>query len=482
MVCTTCNKEFSHDRDGFAICPHCGTVNVANNGMAPTFVTSTFVPDTPKPPKRTLRLPHPKLIVAGVATGIVLIGLVGAGGYAFAQNKKALQYLHSASQASSKGDYSAAASNLEKGAKLHVFGATKKKLSDAKNKNQAWLGDAAKVKQASDLVAAGKFEDAKNILAQIGKDYPDYKDITALYKNIDDKLAANAKKVADDAAAAAAAAKSTAKKPVAKTVPATTANTAGKRFTSTAAVGDLKAATNLTQATAALQKFLSQYNASAWISGFTTDYDFNYWSKMDYLGEGDLAQLKDYGAVFIDEWAKYPTDWVANGKLQHVAFVKHLYVIGTYRAATPNPSDSTMYYDVAYGSGDYAREVVHHEFDHFITQKYFNTSFPTDPAYTAYNAPGFTYGNGGASCYQPNNTCLTGEHPIPGFVNGYAASSIAEDQAELYAYLMTSTYNHQLKEWIKTDANLAGKVNVYKQFIASHSPEMSGSYFDDINP
>ncbi len=140
-----------------------------------------------------------------------------------------------------------------------------------------------------------------------------------------------------------------------------------------------------------------------------------------------------------------------------------------------------MYYDPAY-AGNYAHEVIHHEYDHLFTYTYYKSYAPYDPDWLAYNAPGFTNGKGGVSCYEAVNTCLTGQHPIKGFSTGYGASAIEEDKAEIFGYLMTSSYYHQLKGWIIDDPNLAKKVANYKRFIASHSATMSGNYFNDINP
>jgi hypothetical protein len=140
-----------------------------------------------------------------------------------------------------------------------------------------------------------------------------------------------------------------------------------------------------------------------------------------------------------------------------------------------------MYYDDTY-SGDYAREVIHHEFDHLVTFNIFNTWAPVDSIWLSFNPPGFSYGAGGASAYQSNNSSLSGEHPTSGFVTGYATTAIEEDKAETYAYLMTTTYYHHLQNWLFSDTDLTNKVNYYKQFISKYSPEMSGNYFDEINP
>jgi hypothetical protein len=200
------------------------------------------------------------------------------------------------------------------------------------------------------------------------------------------------------------------------------------------------------------------------------------------LDSSDLQNLKDYGLIFIDEWSKYPTDWVAASELKGVALVKNFTSDKTRRAAGPDPAGNVMYYDIGYGRDDYAREVIHHEFDHLIEYNAFGDYTHADPVWSSYNPAGFSYGSGGASCYLPNNTCLTGDHPLAGFVTGYAASGMEEDKAETYAYLMTNTYYHHLAGWLGSDANLAQKVAAYKAFIASRSPEMAGNYFARINP
>jgi hypothetical protein len=259
----------------------------------------------------------------------------------------------------------------------------------------------------------------------------------------------------------------------------------GIRKTSTAAADDLAQATTLLQAQTALQTFLDQYGVQLqMITVNPSDY-VQTWDTFSLLTEADLPSVKQYGAWFIDEWSKYPIDWVANSALNSIVFVTDIFVSvnNSYWVAMPDPIGSAVYYDptcVEYG-GSYCRETIHHEYNHVLSYNYFGDWAPHDSAWEALNPPGFSYGEGGASCYLPGNTCLTGEHPIPGFASGYSASAIEEDRAEIYAYLMTSQQYRNLLLWIETDSYLATKVENYKEFISSHSPEMSGSYFDDIN-
>ena len=157
-------------------------------------------------------------------------------------------------------------------------------------------------------------------------------------------------------------------------------------------------------------------------------------------------------------------------------------VVSQHRAAMPDVAGSGVYYDLSFGSGDYMREVIHHEFAHLIEFNIKGSWNYSDPTWTSYNPAGFAYGSGGSSCYSNPGSCTTGEHPRNGFTTGYAMTAIEEDKAELYAYLMTNTYYHHLKGWLGGDPNLSSKVNYYKQFISAYSGTMTGSYFDQVNP
>ena len=257
----------------------------------------------------------------------------------------------------------------------------------------------------------------------------------------------------------------------------------GTRFTSTAALSGLTSANSLAAAQQSLQSFLSQYGLTIEITKITPSDYANTCITYSLLQDNDLGTLKTYGALFIDEWAKYPIDWITSSQLKSIVLVKKLGVntIGPTVAAFPDIVGETMYYDVTY-SGNYAREVVHHEFDHLIIYNIFHTSAPKDSTWLSLNPPGFSYGAGGASAYQPGYSGPSGEHVVPGFVTGYATTAIEEDMAETYAYLMTTTYYHHLQNWLFSDTDLTNKVNYYKQFISKYSPEMSGNYFDEINP
>lgn len=246
----------------------------------------------------------------------------------------------------------------------------------------------------------------------------------------------------------------------------------------------LASATTVSQAEQDLRDFFAQYHMTVAITNIQPSSLVRRWATWTALGEGDLSALKAYGVALVDEWAKYPLDWIRVTRVTGIALVTRLNVgafnaSATKRAALPDTVGEVMYYDIGYGTDDYAREVIHHEFDHLFTYNILGGA-GNDPTWLSLNPPGFHYGNGGVLCYAPGN-CPEGPHVVPGFVTGYATSAIEEDKAETYGYLMDTNDYHALIGWIRSDGYLAAKVAYYKQFLCRLSSTMCGDYFDSIN-
>jgi len=250
-----------------------------------------------------------------------------------------------------------------------------------------------------------------------------------------------------------------------------------KRFGNTVASSQLAAATTLRQAEEALQIWDDQYHVTVYVTTFPSTIRP---PSFVLPVAADLEHVKQLGLALIDEWSKYPVDFVAQTGLQSISLGKENYIDGTYRASVYDNPDKLMVYDVGYGADDYMRGVIHHEYWHYIEANDGTLGQPLTE-WTDLNVPGFQYGNGGPSCYEPDNDCLSGDHPIPGFVSGYGASSVAEDRAEYFAYLMVAERYHKVLAWIQTDQTLANKYAAFKQLMSDHSAQMGGSYLDDIN-
>lgn len=397
---------------------------------------------------------------------------------AIVQNLSANRLLAEAISLDKNGSYQKASEKIEAANKLFVLPQLKKSIAAEESKNVLWQGYQAKQFQAESLIKRKKYADAINVLKSIGAEYPGY---SAIQKDLQVALSAVDGVTAPKQAAAGRSSSNTvAPKPVTKPP----AKVAAKRFTSTSALNALAAATSISAAQSALQSFLGQYGAKALVSSFVPSSYAKQYSSFAHLSTAqDLANLKAYGAEFIDEWSKYPVDWVKNSDLKGVAFVKSFSVSGTNRAAMADIVGYVMYYDVGYGVSEYTREVIHHEYDHLIQYVYRNPNSINwdDPTWTSYNPPGFRYGNGGASAYVDPRYVYT-FHPAAGFVTSYATYAIEEDKAETYGFLMDSNYYQSVKSWIKSDGYLAKKVSSMKQLMCSHSSSMCGGYLDQINP
>lgn len=406
-------------------------------------------------------------------------------------NLAALHSIGHASNLSKKGNYKQAEQVLNDTGSIFLLPGVKHKLLSDTAANQRWQYYLGYQNQAQASIKTEHYQAALDLLKKIGKDYPAYGRVSGLISMAQQRIAAVQ---AAEVAAAQAAAARRAQPVAAPNLPGPSSLTCGqstqikgKRFVSTSDFATIMKDSSVPAVAKDLQDFFNQYGLSVEASNITTGPSFTTLTTATYdlIGEPDVCSFKSMALLLVDEWSKYPKDWVSNSGLSTIVLVKNLKRVFSgvsYPvAATYDNNDSQMWYDVSYG-GQYMREVIHHEYYHYVVYNYTQSSSHDDSDWLADNPPGFTYGKGGDSCYTPSSTCLQGQHPVPGFVTGYAAASEAEDQAEVYAYLMTGGYYQQLKGWLAGDLNLVAKVSLQQKFIAKHSDTMKGAYFDSIDP
>lgn len=244
----------------------------------------------------------------------------------------------------------------------------------------------------------------------------------------------------------------------------------------------IDAATSVGMVEQALRSFFAQYNMTVAITNIQPSFSALLYATWTPIRETDLNALKAYAVTLVDEWSKYPRDYIRAIRVGGVVLVNNLFVSGGPRAGMPDWGGNVMYYDIENGRNDeYARLIIHHELDHLLTYNLFGTFTPSDPGWMALNPPGFNYGNGGAACNADPTVCPHGQHVVTGFVSGYATSAIEEDKAETYGYLMETTYYKQVQTWIASDTALAAKVANDKAFLCGLASSMCGSYFASIN-
>lgn len=241
---------------------------------------------------------------------------------------------------------------------------------------------------------------------------------------------------------------------------------------------DIAQAKNLEEIIQILQAFADKYEIKIFATEFQPSSYATKYAMWNYLQNDDFSEFLRYSQIFMQEWRKYPVDWVIKSGLKGIAIVKHLKVSGQDRAAMPDEYGEMLYYDIGYGRhGDsYERDIIHHEFYHMIEEQNFKSLYYKDPKWMALNPPGFLYiSSGKAAYYVPEYAHK--QHPQDGFVNGYSLFGLEEDKAEVYQYLMIKGDYNKLIKWTETDNVLLNKVNYMKNFIRSISPSMNEEYF-----
>ncbi|MEK7517896.1 MAG: hypothetical protein AAB583_05070 [Patescibacteria group bacterium] len=239
----------------------------------------------------------------------------------------------------------------------------------------------------------------------------------------------------------------------------------------------IKEAKNIGEVKSHLQQFLNEYDMTVQIDNFKHP-SYAEISPLDAL---DLGKLTTYSLLFINEWKKYPADYVKNSRIAGIVLGKNLRVSGTSRAAMPDSESKLLYLDIIDSSNtNYVQGVIHHEYYHLIEYNYFGSFYYKDPVWSSFNDPTFKYYGSGADAYADSNYTEK-EHPVKGFASFYALYALEEDKAETYSYIMRSNFYKKLLEWIKTDEILAKKVNYLKQFMKDHSLEIDEDYFTKIS-
>ena len=480
-MCPKCSNPLVSSAVG-RICIECGHMEDSEqtqDSPEPAPATLTLPPPAtpPPPPLEEAAVIHKTLIrgkfIVSLAAVLVVSGLA-VGATLLFQNQAAKSLLAISITSAKQAKLDESLTDLKKADALWTLPSTQQHIDSQYKQLGQWQEDLYRLQLAESYLTKSDYTRALSTLKKISANSP------LKAKVVADTATANA--LATTQAAASTSTSTTTRKtsPSTKTTPATSNLL---RYGNTAATTSLRSATTLAQAQAALQQFGNQYHLTIQIAPFTPSSYVKNFDTFSYLSESDVPNLKNLGLAFIDEWAKYPFDFVAASQNKNIAFVKDLAVGGQYRAATPDPFGQTMYYDTNLSQDmNYMRLVIHHEYNHFIIFNKYGSYNPSDPTWTAQNPNGFSYYGSGSQAYGntagPNPYTL---HPLSGFVTGYAEYAIEEDKAETYAYIMTTTPYKNLKSWIASDPKLAQKVAQVKQMMSSMSPAMSGSYFDSIN-
>ncbi|MFT3788143.1 MAG: DUF6263 family protein [Tepidisphaeraceae bacterium] len=176
-------------------------------------------------------------------------------------------------------------------------------------------------------------------------------------------------------------------------------------------------------------------------------------------------QLKDYAAVLTQELSRYdPAVIRALGLYRIVIVGKFAPAYANALAITMRDID-TMYFSTEGRDQEDRRCTFHHELFHVI-DGVDDGELERDEAWAKTNGPSFVYVAGSEGGWQEDT---------PGFVTGYAKTSVGEDKAETYSYMMTRYVDMQRRA--KTDPILAAKMAIMKQRLLAFQPSMDESYW-----
>lgn len=196
----------------------------------------------------------------------------------------------------------------------------------------------------------------------------------------------------------------------------------------------------------------------------------------DISGERAVRrELATYVPVFVEEFSRYPADFVKKTGLRRIVLCKNLAFAGDFRASIPDYDHTVMYYDAVRGaySEEYQRATVHHEFFHMIDWKDDRAVYE-DEAWARLNRSGFEYGSKHVRGVDRSMWGRLDEN-LEGFLNRYSMTGVQEDKAEIFCYMILKP--ELIEQRVKTDAILAAKVEAMRKLAAAYSESMDEAFW-----
>ncbi len=250
-------------------------------------------------------------------------------------------------------------------------------------------------------------------------------------------------------------------------------------------LAQLGAANSLVEAETVLNKFAAAYGFKVTANPTFTNAGWESLVSWKTLSEQDLGLIKDYGSWFIQEWSKYPKEWVTKTQLQNIVFVNDLSLSGSNNVVSGlvNYGQPWIFLNAAnalQGQNNSVR-IIHHEYGHLIDGTFASGITGAESSWKTYNPANFSYVSGSRSG-SLNVVSQFIRYPQPGFVSNIAQLDSLEDRAEVYSHLFSTPHYHMLNTWLPDDPYLQKKVDYYKQLLKDAVPGMDEEYFKRIHP
>jgi hypothetical protein len=193
------------------------------------------------------------------------------------------------------------------------------------------------------------------------------------------------------------------------------------------------------------------------------------------VGGAPGESARAYAELFIEEFSRYPVEFVRRSRLKRIVFCTRLAFEGQPRGAVPDFANDTLYLDVECGGtgSDYQRSTLHHDYFHMVDYRDDGEVY-RDDAWAALNPPEFKYGTGGRFAQgDPLAGALV--DGFRGFLTRYAMTGVEEDKAEVYSHLMV--HPEAVESRAGADRVLLEKVSRIKGLLADFCPEMNPEFW-----
>ena len=153
----------------------------------------------------------------------------------------------------------------------------------------------------------------------------------------------------------------------------------------------------------------------------------------------------------------YNNDFFRKIKLKYIVLCSNLKIAGIPALGFANPEMKTLILNINTNNLNFER-VLHHEVFHII-ERNFNKYF-SEISWNNLNSKEFKY-SACSTC--SNNYSLEKIYNSEGFISEYAKSTISEDMAETFSFMMSD--NNLILEMISKDEILNKKVRTIKNIV-----------------
>lgn len=231
----------------------------------------------------------------------------------------------------------------------------------------------------------------------------------------------------------------------------------------------------------AMQGYLNQYNLKLNVEkGDVAKVLQNYTNT--HLRDADIGVLRKFGFAFINGFSKYPPELIARLGIKNVSVVNELMEDGYSPRAVADITNGGLVFSLHNIKKEYLEDVIHHEVGHIITYDLFNWYKGDNGAWIALNPPGTQYTGGRGDCRIGDVVCQgeLSKASSKGYITKYSTTSIQEDQAEIFAFMMCQDTSKT--HYYSNEPSIVQKIQFLKQSLAQKYTIFNDEYFAQINP